>query len=330
MYKFYFTKRSLNDATEYYVSLIERAIAEIGERSVRVYNVKDLNKGDVVVTIEAKDFFIVSMRRPGLKMINWYQGIVPEEAFMMFGSLWRKKLWEIFESFTLRKAALNIFVSQSMQRHYLKKYQYNDNNYFVMPCYNQQLNQLAFEHRQKYSVPSFVYAGSLAKWQCVDQALITFKGVQDKIPKARITLLTNEKEQAETLFGKYDIRNGIVKYCPLNELQKELEQYKYGFLIREDHVVNNVATPTKMNSYLSAGIIPVYTNVIDSFEEHLRLEGYAVKFDYGNIEDAVNQILKLENRHINTADILNQYKKVFELYYNDDEYVESLKSILKS
>lgn len=40
---------------------------------------------------------------------------------------------------------------------------------------------------------------------------------------------------------------------PVSQLNEEHAKYKFGFLLRMDDVVNNVATPTKYNSYLTLG-----------------------------------------------------------------------------
>ncbi|HCH8014075.1 TPA: hypothetical protein NJW72_003719, partial [Acinetobacter baumannii] len=110
------------------------------------------------------------------------------------------------------------------------------------------------------------YAGSLATWQCVDKTLELYSLIERVLPNASLTLLTKEKELAETMINNYKIKNYSIKYVSLENLDTELLKYKYGFLIRENHIVNNVATPTKMNSYLANGIIPIYSSFIDDFK----------------------------------------------------------------
>ena len=327
MFKFFLTERSVNEATDYYIGLIERAILAAGSESERIFSLKQISDADVVVTIEAKDFLKVKLLKPGHKQINWYQGIVPEEAMMMFNSSWRKVLWEFFERCTLSKATLNLFVSEAMRQHYIRKYGYKGKQDLIIPCYNKQLNKAAFFIEKKYTGPSFVYAGSLAAWQCIDETLQIYKGVEDAIPEASLTLLTADQEKALELVKKYEIRNCEVRFCKLALLDAELSKYKYGFLIREPHIVNKVATPTKMNSYLALGVIPVFSNVIEAFKVHLPFSSKgAVKIDpVLSLKQKVQQIINFEQDvRVLPEPLFQEYAKLSDNYYNDDIYITAL------
>lgn len=43
----------------------------------------------------------------------------------------------------------------------------------------------------------------------------------------------------------------------LSELNKEYKESHYGFILREDLIVNRVACPTKLIEYLAMGIVPI-------------------------------------------------------------------------
>lgn len=331
-FKFFLTERSVNEATDFYIGLIERAIHVAGYKSERIFNVKQILGNDVVVTIEAKDFLKVKLLKPGHKQINWYQGIVPEEAMMMFNSSWRKVLWEFLERHTLSKANLNLFVSEAMRQHYIKKYGYSGRRDLIIPCYNKQLNKEAFFIHKKYRMPSFVYAGSLAAWQCIDETLQIYKGVEAGIPEASLTLLTADQEKAMNLVKKYEIRNCEVRFCALAQLDAELSKYKYGFLIREPHIINKVATPTKMNSYLALGVIPVFSNVIEAFKAHLPFtDNGAIKINPDlSLEEKVQQIINFERGiQVLPQSLYEEYAKLSDNYYNDEVYITSLSKKLK-
>ena len=117
-----------------------------------------------------------------------------------------------------------------------------------------------------------MYAGSLSAWQNIDETLKIFKQIENIIPEATLTLLTEEKIKAQALIKQYDIQNAMVRYVSLNNLNEELLKHKYGFLLRKDIKVNNVSTPTKMNSYLSSGVIPIYSDAIKDFSKHINLK----------------------------------------------------------
>ena len=305
MYKFYLQDGDLNEATSYYIDIISRALLQQGEQVEKVFSLKVISPTDKVITIQSKAFFRVWLKNPKQYIINWYQGIVPEEAMCMFedslSKYARKYLWRFLEYFSLCKAKGNIFVSEAMWRHYQHIYGYDKSNYCIMPCFNQELDLRQFT-AEKYATPSFVYAGSLSRWQCIDRTLLLFKDIHALFPQATLTLLTKEKEKAISL-------------C-----------HKYGFIVRDDIAVNNMATPTKMNSYMAAGVIPVYSDVINDFQTVFRDLKYVVSFT--GEEEALSKIKKIETSGVDCGVIKSEYETVFGFYYSVDKYVGLLSTFL--
>ncbi|WP_294630311.1 hypothetical protein [uncultured Bacteroides sp.] len=328
MYKFYLQKGDFNEATSYYIDIISKALVEEGEQVERVDSLKQISPTDKVITIQSKAFFRVWLNNPKQYIINWYQGIVPEEAMCLFednmSKYARKYLWRFLEYFSLRKAKGNIFVSEAMLRHYRQIYGYDKSNYFVMPCFNQELDLGQFTEK-KYAIPSFVYAGSLSRWQCIDRTLLLFKKIYALYPQATLTILTREKEKADSLCHKYGVKAEI-KFVPSSELQQVLGSYKYGFIVRDDIAVNNVATPTKMNSYMAAGVIPVYSDVIDDFRTVFKDLEYVVAFV--SEEEALTKIKRIETSGVDCGLIKSEYETVFSSYYSVDKYVQLLRDFL--
>ena len=134
---------------------------------------------------------------------------------------------------------------------------------------------------------------------------------------------------ANNLIKKYKIKNVIVDYCKISDLHIKLSQYKYAFLIRENHIVNKVSTPTKMNTYMAAGLIPIYTDVIDAFEKNINLEKFGIKVSYNSsINLIVDKILLHHQEVINSQELLKTYSKIFLNFYNDKFYINELKRAL--
>lgn len=139
--------------------------------------------------------------------------------------------------------------------------------------------------------------------------------------------MTKEQAEAKEILDQHQVLNYEVKFVKLDDLDKELSRYEYGFLLREEHIVNRVSTPTKMNSYLSVGLIPIYTDVIDSFEENLNLEPYAIKCKLEDKEESiVNKISK--NRNVNYQEYYKLCENNFIEYYDDSYNIERIKRTL--
>lgn len=320
-----------NEATSYYLRIIKEAILLSGDDVKIVYDLRDIVQTDYVITIHAKAFFYVLLNNRKQYIINWFQGVVPEEALYMYDKSFtrypRKLLWELFERIVLKYSQKIFFVSKAMLTHYQNKYKYNKNNYFIMPCFNQEF-VIDTIMENKYLYPSFVYVGSLSKWQCIDEMLQLYGKIKLEIPNASLSILTSDKEKAFLLLEKYNLQEEVeINYIPVELLNKELQKYKYGFIIRKDNVVNKVATPTKMNSYMASGVIPVFSDVILDFKEVFSELKYVVKFtDYF---ECINKIKEIEYKGIDINYMREEYQTIFNTYYNKNYYLENISLFLQ-
>lgn len=325
MYKILLLKNERNDATEYYIYIIKEAL-ELMNFSVEIVdNLSSIQAQDQIITITPRAFVFTFFKFPKSKIIHWFQGIAPEELFYLERNTLLKKhlrviYLSIIERLILQYSCFNFFVSNFMYEHYRKKYKYNKSNYFIMPCFNQELDKTAFQI-QKYSEPNFLYVGSLSDWQCIGETLRIFKSVQTIIPKAKMSIFTSELEKAKNLVTENNMINVTIKYVPYSELNKEICNFKYGFIIREKILLNQVATPTKMNGYLANGIIPIYSNVVEDFKQNLQSE-YLLAVE--NVDDAVNKILEFEKLELYSNSILDSYKHIFATYYNRNNYIKNI------
>lgn len=313
------------DAVSYYLELIERGIKHAFQVNPQViYAISEVCSGDTVFVLDAKSHFLVWLKHPENKIISWFQGILPEENKMAnpdssFINKLRIKWWEWLENFSLKKAACNVFVSERMRLHYSTKYNYKTDNYLVIPCYNQQLNLDSLANAERYIQPTFVYAGSLADWQCIAETLELYKMIKGQLKKASLTIFTKEIEKATDLVNRFDLQDVNIEYVSYDKINERLQVFKYGFLLRKDHIVNQVATPTKMNTYLGNGVIPVYSNVMDAFVKNINTN-FSIVLDNDQAKDAL-KVIDFDRMPIDSAGIAEEFLAVFKNYYNDDLYI---------
>lgn len=330
---FFLPKKTMNEATVYYVDILKHGFIKAGYSVEETEDLSDLKKINKIFVMSAKWCFIVKLFNPKAKIVTWFQGLGAEEALMTRNSLVRKRLWNCVEFFALKFSWINIYVSERMHNYYQDTYRVKDKNFFIMPCFNKKLNEDAFNLVDKYDKPSFVYAGGLDKWQCIEETLDIFCQIEKSIPAASLTLLTKDKIKAEELIKRYNIKNYKISFVGLNELDAELMKYKYGFLIRQDHIVNNVSTPTKMNSYLANGVIPIYTNVIDDFNENIRKSNYFVMLNaYDTVKTWKETITRFDSSSSLIdfkGNFLNEVRLVFLTYYNQEKYILNFSDFLK-
>ena len=332
MCKIYLLPGEINDATDYYVLIIEESFMKMSYNYKRVYSLKEIGPKDIVLTISAKAFFLVWINRPSQFIMNWFQGIVPEEAMLLFANkperYLRYWLWSFLEYFVLLNSRCNFFISNAMLTHYKRKYRYTKDNHFIMPCFNRKFNEKCFEEKKCTSL-DFVYVGSMSAWQCIEETLALFKHISNNIENTTLSIFTSEIAKIRMLLVKHELTSCVVKYVPYSKIDAELIKYKYGFLLRRNININNVSTPTKMNTYLANGVIPIFNDVISDFSENLNSK-FVIKLPEINYEDiCVEKIMLIENK-IDREEMKKDYEFVFSKYYSHDYYVQKLVCFLQT
>ena len=327
---FYFSSpKEINEVTDVYSQIIEESLVELGHSVKRTQKLKDIPTRSAVITIVDKDCALLHLLKKPILSICWYQGIIPEEAMLTFKGHWsaplRARFHEFLEKYTLQKNDLNIFVSKAQENHYNKKYRISGKLSFIMPCYNTQINKDSF-CAEKYNTPSFVYAGSMAAWQCVSKMLEVYKEIKVSIPSATLTIFTSQREIAQELVHRAGI-SAIIDYCAPDMLNARLSEFKYGFIIRDNIKVNQVATPTKINTYMAAGIIPIFSDVVEDYRDNItKLNPFVIsKSDNQALVDAV---IRFEKTAIVSQEVYKYHANIFNNYWNRDLYKRNLKMVV--
>lgn len=321
----YLPKRAYNwDAIDFYLNIVVEAFERNGEIVKQIDNLDLVQRGDNVIVSAVNDSVRVILKKRGVKIYTWYQGVVPEEmAFTRKGlkAILLYVIWTICEFISLWGSQVNIYVSQAMATHYKRKYCFFKKNYVLMPCFNQDINRSAFV-QSKYDKPSFVYSGSIVKWQCFEETVKIFAEIQKNIPEALFSVFTPMIDEARFIIDAAGLTNVELRNVPYKDLPSAMNKFKYGFLIRQSHILNKVATPTKMSSYIGSGIIPVFSPVMADFDEHLGNLTYVVKA--GSTDEIISKIKELESQQILADDVLNEFSSVFNDYYSREKYVKNL------
>lgn len=266
---------------------------------------------------------LVKWRVKGFKnIILWSQGVLPEESRLRNNSTLRYIVLSVIERFALRFCKISLLVSHYQCEYYEKKYHFKlKDKSFFMPCYNCELEEASFNTDDKYKNNVFCYVGSLAKWQCFEETVSFFKKIQKQLPDAVLKVLTPSVDKAKNILEKNGINNVVVKFVRQDELSKELQDCKYGFIIRDDMPINNVATPTKLSTYLSNGMIPIVSDCIKEFKSMLTCLHYKVLLDNNQTTE---DVIALSKEYIDKSDVYNEYKQFFNRYFNTNKYIKEL------
>ena len=273
---------------------------------------------------------VIKLRLRGRRNICcWYQGILPEESFMRNSSKFRFYALSVQERFSLNQCRINFFVSQAMLDHYNRKYkkQYNENSY-ILPCFNTEINESAFFFKEKYRNNYFVYAGGLQVWQCFNQTLSVYKRIEDlQYPDTKLIVMTKDQDLASEMIRAVGIKNYETGYTSPKDLPNVLSKVKFGFVLREDTPVNKVSTPTKISTYLSCGIIPIYSECINAFNSIASKMNYVIPWQ--DTDDSLSRVKRMMEKDIDGNVILSEYKMIFDTYYSNEYHINNIASMLK-
>jgi len=65
-----------------------------------------------------------------------------------------------------------------------------------------------------------------------------------------------------------------VKTVSPEDITIELTPYQYGFILRDEHIMNQVSCPIKLCEYLANGVIPIMSQGIGDFATQAKSLGY--------------------------------------------------------
>ncbi len=238
------------------------------------------------------------------RIILDFHGVVPEEL-KYSGMKIKAKYFEKIESEVCKLSDKIIFVTYSMKKYIKNKYK---NEKFKSEIYPILPNNIIIEDvednvklRKELKIENddivIIYSGNCQKWQNTDYML----NVISKCDKYnyKFIILTGEEEVMTKKVRELGLINKIIIKSVLPaELKKYYSIANYGFILRDDHILNRVACPTKLIEYMQYGIIPIVKcDKIGDFYEY--------EYEYVKVED-----LNLGLKNIKSTKNINIIKNI--------------------
>ena len=273
---------------------------------------KDNNISDLWTT--TADYAIrLKLARIGVPIYLWKQGDAAAESYMRHHSYLRKWVLQLIDAYALRKVAGVIYVSDAMKEYYENKYGVRTKS-IVVPCLSEFANSKV-ENVER--IPnSFVYIGGLSVWQCFDEILKLDAKIRTDKSVFHIITLNTEAARKKVIEIVDDDKNiEIYGITDRTQIPATLNKFEYGFLIRKNDVVNQVAAPIKFLEYLSCGVNVIMTDAVPS---------YAKLVEDTNVGTVVD--MNAENITINPYN--PNAKEVYKKYFNRESYVDQYRSLL--
>jgi len=238
-----------------------------------------------------------------IKVGSWVildaHGVVPEET-RYNGQRFKSMLYQLAERIIFKRVNKVITVSDAMAAHFSNKYPVWDKRYLKYPIIPAHIGATG-----SISDPSpgdrthVLYSGNLQSWQNIDLMIRLIKS--NRSDRIKYTIMTGEPVEMIRRLGEEGllVDDGLeVLTVPSNKLARYYRTAHYGFILRDDMLINRVACPTKMVEYLYYGIIPVVkSSKMGDFD--------ALGYEYVSYEDFTDALPARKSR-IN-ENIISQY-----------------------
>lgn len=140
----------------------------------------------------------------------------------------------------------------------------------------------------------FVYCGGIQKWQKFEEIINLYITIQKSLKSASLDIFTDDVYNAKRVLQKFEYMKIGVQYLPHKELMIKLKEYDFAFLLRDNVVMNNVASPVKFAEYLSCGLIPIISPGIGDYSQLVENENIGIltrddfSFDINKLDSLIN------------------------------------------
>lgn len=199
---------------------------------------------------------------PGVKVYVDVHGVVPEEE-TLYGRYEDAQMYGDIEEKTVQKAECLICVTNKIKEHLMEKYGKKFKaKTIIMPIFDSSLSQydIKVEKDKPYQndMPIAIYAGGIMKWQKIE---LMQESINKNINKLNFMVYCPKPSEFWATWNYPKNKNLKVGSKNYNDLCRDVyAKAHYGYVLRDDITVNNVACPTKIADYLKYRIIPIVSS----------------------------------------------------------------------
>lgn len=311
--------------TRHYVDVIAEGIVSAGGAVEPIEKIErdksNASRGIVVIS----PFDVLRARVAGYRrVLFWSQGLSAEESFMRNKSKAKFRVIKTLTKMALRRADLTFLVSKAMQDYYRDSYGVTLENAVVMPCFNEELEDAPLAEGEKPG-NVFLYAGGLAPWQCFENTVELYRLIEQRVDDASLLVLVEDQERARRILEGAGVQRFELDYVSREQLTERIKDVRFGFCLREDDPVNNVATPTKLSTYVVNGIIPICSRSVVDFCNVSSGSRAVVQIAGATASDEERElIVGLCEHPLSREEVRRDFAEHFKDYYSRKTYVDAI------
>lgn len=264
-----------------------------------------------------KKFF----RLPFVKVYVDVHGVVPEEE-TLYGRYDDAQAYGDIEEVTVQKAECLFCVTNKIKEHLRSKYGKKFKaKTVILPIYDTSLSKYDIDvsDDKPYinNMPVVIYAGGIMKWQKIE---LMQDSINKRIEYANYKIYCPNPEEFWKTWKYAKSKNLTVGSKSYKDLCKDIYSIAhYGYVLRDDITVNNVACPTKIAEYIKYKIIPIVSSpkigdFVDLGMKYITLEDYnnGKLYSKKEMKEIINNNIDVLNRYIAIHNKgQKEFKKIF-------------------
>jgi hypothetical protein len=273
---------------------------------------KLIKRGDILYIRSVTDYlFFFPFRLKGIKIIYDFRGFLAYESFLKHKSFIKFFIFFALEFFCYHTANQIFTVSHFFASTLQKKFLFPRNIDVIPSLISKDIDIIESTNIKTSKKIKFVYIGGLSKWQNINKILEIFEAISQNI-NSSLDIITMDIDSIREILINCKMNNkDNIKYFSIkqNEISTILQNYDYGFLIRDNLLLNKVSSPIKFLEYYASGVIPIISDYVGDFSNLVMKTkiGFIYREDKSEL---VNQIAgndKIDIMKKNALEIAKQY-----------------------
>lgn len=228
----------------------------------------------------SRSMHFVKFFSPNTKTIIDVHGASPEEYIYSHRESAKKSVVDRLtynERYMSDSIDYIICQSDEMKRHLINKYGTNHKKIASYKC-GVDVGMFKIDDEVRHNVRDmlgatdndivFVYSGGMMKWQKIEESLAIYKEFHLCFPDSIFLILTRDTDMLNEILASASFQSLsdsiIVKSVRMEEVPDFLNAADIAFLIRDNDIMNTVASPTKLAEYMACGL-PIITSEVSKY-----------------------------------------------------------------
>ena len=214
-------------------------------------------------TVFVKLYFYRLTNSHDFKIIFDFRGLGSAETFARKKSYLKQFILLQLERFVFNRADVVHCVSNELKNFLIENF--GEREVKVFPCCVSERI-----HKKQSSLSDgikFVYVGGYSFWQKTQETINLYSFIEQKLENSTLTIITQDSKSFKRAVKDIGIKNVVIKSLDQREVLSDLKQYDFGFLLRDNILMNNVSSPIKFSEYISRGVFPILSEGVGDYSE---------------------------------------------------------------